>query len=123
IIGYESISSSARSEVADEIAVRVGRSQVEPAAMHVKDRRALSRPRRFRPEAGDPSDGIGCEGYVGGSRDALHDGIERTAGSRSCELAFEGCDARSESGRAEGILQAERMNSQPRRFRGHLRRP
>src|SRR6266576_7030004 len=107
IIGYESISSSAGSDVADEIPVRAGGSQVEPAAMHVQDRRAVSRPRRFRPQAGDPSDGIGCDGHVRGSRDALHDGVERTAGTPSCELAFEGCDARSESGRAEGILRTE----------------
>src|SRR3989449_8069279 len=120
IIGYERRSASARGDVADEVLVRTGGPQVEPAAVEVKDRRALSRPRRFRPQAGDPSDGIGCDGHVRGSRDALHDGVERTAGSRSCELAFEGCDARSESGRAEGILRAERMDSQPRRFRGHV---
>jgi len=55
IIGYERIGSSARSDVADEIAVCAGGSQVEPAPMQVQDRRSLSRPRRFRPPAGDPS--------------------------------------------------------------------
>src|SRR5467141_780069 len=119
IIGYESISSGARSDVADEIPVRAGASQVEPAAMHVKDRSAGSRPCRFRPPAGDPSDGIGFESHVRGSGDLLHDGVERTAGSRSCELALEWRDAGSESGRPEGILLAERMDSQPRLFESH----
>src|SRR2546430_13845102 len=102
IIGYERIGAGAGSEVADEIPVRAGGAQVEPAAMQATDRRALSRPRRFRPQAGDPSDSIGLEGHVRGSGDLLHDGVERTARSRSCELTFEGCNARSESGRAEG---------------------
>src|SRR5438445_9576640 len=108
ILGYESISSSARSNVADEIAVGVGGSQVEPAAMHVNDRRTLPRPRRFRPPAGDPSDGIGYEGHARGSRDSLHDGVERTAGSRACELDFEGCDARSERGLDDANVRDER---------------
>jgi len=45
-IGYESISSRARCDVPDEIPVRAGGSEVEPAAMQVNDRRAFPRPRQ-----------------------------------------------------------------------------
>src|SRR3981081_3305402 len=79
IIGYESISSSARCDVPHEIPVCTGASEVEPAAMRVKNRRALFRPRRVRPPAGNPSEGIGLEAHVCGSRDSLHHVIERTA--------------------------------------------
>jgi hypothetical protein len=104
--------------VPDEIPVRAGGSKVEPAAVRVKDRRALAGPRRFRPPAGDPSDGIGFEGHVRGSHDSLDDVVEWTAGSRSSELTLEWCDRSAKSGRRSGIRLAERMNSQPWRFLG-----
>src|SRR5882724_11636448 len=93
VVGYESISSSARCDLPDEIPVCVGGSEVEPAAMHVNDRSALLRARRSCPKSGDPSDGIGFEGHVRRSRDSLHHVVERTAGGRSSELALECCNA------------------------------
>src|SRR2546425_10105431 len=109
IVWYERISASARRDVPDEIPVGAGGSQVEPAAMHVQDRRALVRARRFCPEPGDPTDGIGFEGHVRRSRDSLHEVVERAARRRSCQLALECCDACSESGGPAGILRSERM--------------
>src|SRR4051794_14939291 len=117
IIGYERLNPSARREVSDKVSVSLGTSQVEPAAMQVKDCGALLSPRRFRPPPGDPTDRIGFEGHIRGNRDSLHHRVERTASGRPRELPLEWRDAGSQGGRSEGILLAERMNSQPRRFR------
>ncbi len=49
--------------------------------------------------------------YATDRRDALHDVVERAATRRSCQLAFECRDARSERARRDGVLLAQRMNS------------
>ncbi len=64
IIRDESIGAGVQSDVADEVPVRLGRSPVEPAAMHVNNRGSLPGMRRLGPPAGYPSDGRGFKGHA-----------------------------------------------------------
>jgi len=109
VIRDESIGIGVQSDVTSEVPVRLGRSPVEPTAMHVNDRGPLSGPRRLGPPAGYPSDRIGFKGHTLGDRHSLHDVVERTAASGPFDLAFHGRDNRSQSGHRDRITPAERM--------------
>lgn len=74
--------------MADEVAERLGRSPVEPAAMQVKDRSPLPSLRRSGPPARYASDRVDRKGDAARGCDALHDAVERTASGGPFELSY-----------------------------------
>ena len=112
IIRDESIGTGGQSDVADEVPECLGRSPVEPAAMHVNNRGPLSGLRRPGPPAGYAPGRSGYKGDALWDSDSLHDAVERTAASDPFELAFHWRDNRSQSSHSDRIFLAERMYNQ-----------
>jgi hypothetical protein len=69
-------------------------------------------------QTGNPSDGHSFKGHALWDCDPFHDVVEQTAASGSFDLAFHGCDNRSQSGHRNRIFPAERMYDCPGSFGG-----
>src|ERR1700677_3686766 len=80
----------------------------------MEDRGALPSLLRSGPPAGYAADRISFRADAVGRCDALHDAVERTAGSDSFELTFHGCYRRPEASHCGRIFTAEGMDHGPR---------
>src|SRR6202035_4159655 len=97
---------NSRRRLANEVPVRLGRSQVDPAAMRVNNRGSLSGLRRVGPPAVYPSNGRGIKSHTVWYCDSLHEVVERTAAGGSLDLAFHRRESGSQSGRPHRVFLA-----------------
>src|SRR5882724_270838 len=117
IVRDEGIGPSARCDVPDEVAVRLGRSPIEPTTVRMKDHGTLMGRGWPRPPAGDPSHGPSFKGDSLRDRDAFHHPVKWTSAGSPFDLSLHRCDHRPQSGRYDRVLPAKRMNLQPRGLR------